>query len=234
MAVSSPGRAPEGSRRREPPPRERTRSSLPESPRAAGPRRSARAARCPAPPCRAPGFGRPIQRRARPGLRPSRASFQSARSPNRRRQGFGARAASQRALGAARCARAARPPHRAGRRRFVAAKLSVRIQSRALGDRFIEPIIKAHAGAASRLKGGVAGPPADARDSPRHGSIHVLDHKSGAANRPEAQRRRRVSTLSGVVVKKRLRALSCGHRAPGEDARLSTGRPASGPPQSCR
>ena len=108
MAVSSPGRAPEGSRRREPPPRERTRSSLPESPRAAGPRRSARAARCPAPPCRAPGFGRPIQRRARPGLRPSRASFQSARSPNRTRRGFGRHAAPQRAP-ARRAMRSSRP-----------------------------------------------------------------------------------------------------------------------------
>src|SRR6185312_2458967 len=95
---------------------------------------------------------------------------------------------------------------------FVAAELGAEIQSRALGDRFIEPIVEAHPGAASRLKGGVAGPPAHARDRPRHGSIHVLDHKPGGRESPEERRRRRASTLSGVVVKKRLRGL---HRASG-------------------
>jgi hypothetical protein len=52
-----------------------------------------------------------------------------------------------------------------------------------VGDCFAKPIIKIHAGAASGLHGGVAGPPAYAREIPRHGSIHVLDHRSGAANR---------------------------------------------------
>ena len=67
---------------------------------------------------------------------------------------------------------------------FVVVRPRMRVQSRVVGDRFVKPIVKAQAGAAGGLHGGVAAPPAHARDIPRHGSIHVLDHRSGAANRP--------------------------------------------------
>ena len=59
----------------------------------------------------------------------------------------------------------------------------VPIQTGVVGDHFVEPIVKAHAGASGRLHGGVAGPPVHARDIPRHRSIHVLDRRSEAANR---------------------------------------------------
>ncbi len=58
------------------------------------------------------------------------------------------------------------------------------VQSRVVGDHVVEPILQAHAGAAGGLHSGVAGPPAYARDIPRHGSIHVLDHRSGAGIAP--------------------------------------------------
>ncbi|MGH6799001.1 MAG: hypothetical protein ACREDI_11545 [Roseiarcus sp.] len=65
--------------------------------------------------------------------------------------------------------------------RFVVFR--VLVQSSLVGDGFVKPIVKAHAGSAGGLDGGVAGPPPHAREIPRHGSIHILDHHSGAANR---------------------------------------------------
>jgi hypothetical protein len=55
----------------------------------------------------------------------------------------------------------------------------VLVESSVVGDRFIKPIVQAHAGAAGGLHRGVAGPSLHTRDIPRHGSIHVLDHRSG-------------------------------------------------------
>ena len=57
------------------------------------------------------------------------------------------------------------------------------IQTGVVGDHFVEPIVEAHAGAPGGLHGGLAGPPVQARDIPRHRSIHVLDRRSEAANR---------------------------------------------------
>ena len=65
-------------------------------------------------------------------------------------------------------------------RGIVLVGLRAQVQSRVVGDHIVEPIVQAHAGAACGLHSGVAGPPAHARDIPRHGSIHVLDHRSGA------------------------------------------------------
>ena len=59
----------------------------------------------------------------------------------------------------------------------------VQIQTGVVGDHFVEPIVEAHARAPGGLDGRVAGPPVHARDIPRHRSIHVLDRRSGAANR---------------------------------------------------
>ena len=103
--------------------------------------------------------------------------------------------------------------------RLVGVRTAVRVHSRVVGDGLVKPIVKAHAGAAGGLDRGVPGPPAHARDIPRHGSIHVLDHRSGAANRPWNRRRRGPSTLSGLMVKKRLKRLPR--------------RLCRGPPQSC-
>ena len=67
--------------------------------------------------------------------------------------------------------------------RFVVFRPDALVQSDVVGDGLVEPIVKAHAGAAGSLHRGVAGPPLDARDIPRRNSIHVLDHSSEAANR---------------------------------------------------
>ena len=61
--------------------------------------------------------------------------------------------------------------------------LAVLVQAGVVGDHFVEPFVKAHPSAPGGLNGGVAGPPAHARDIPRHRSIHVLDRRSEAANR---------------------------------------------------
>ncbi|MGB7974111.1 MAG: hypothetical protein WCF81_07110 [Roseiarcus sp.] len=66
---------------------------------------------------------------------------------------------------------------------FLVFRARVLTQTGAVGDHYVEPIVKAHPGAAGGLLGGVAGPPVRTRDIPRHRSIHVLDRRSEAANR---------------------------------------------------
>src|SRR6202012_4952366 len=60
----------------------------------------------------------------------------------------------------------------------------VLVQTGVVGDRFVGPIVKTPAWPPGGPPGGVAGPPVHARDIPRHRSIHVLDRRSEAANRP--------------------------------------------------
>ena len=180
---SDPLRAVEGSGRRASRRSERRRSNLPGSIRAAALRRSARGGHCPAPRCPALEFGRQFQRRERPGLRRAKASFQSARSRNQRGPEFRARWRPAPARFVARSFPGVPRPHQALKRIVFRSVVSARLQSGVVGDRFVKPIVKAHAGAAGGLRGGVAGLPAHARDIPRHGSIHVLDHRSEAANR---------------------------------------------------
>ena len=79
-------------------------------------------------------------------------------------------------------------------------------QTDVVGDCFVKPIIEPHARAPGSLCGGVARPPAHARDIPRHRSIHVLDRRSEARELPVERRRRPAAILSGVMVKKRLSA----------------------------
>jgi hypothetical protein len=98
--------------------------------------------------------------------------------------------------------------------RSVVLPQQVHVQARVVGNRLVEPIVNAHAGAPSGLYGGVAGPPAHARDVPRHRSIHVVDRRSKARESPGERRRRRETILSVVVVKKGLKtASSTGPRA---------------------
>jgi hypothetical protein len=91
---------------------------------------------------------------------------------------------------------------------FVVLWPSMRVQTRVFGDGFVQPILEAQAGALGGLNGGGAGPLANARDIPRHRSIHVLDRRLAVRESPDARRRRHAAILSGVMVKKRLSTTS--------------------------
>ena len=198
---------------------EQRRSSLSGSIRAAGPRRSARAGRCPAPRCRAPEFGRRIQTRAPPGLRRARAASPSARSRNRKGPDFRAPAAPARAPRAARCDRGVRRPHRGDRRS------PRRVPDRRAGPfpRGRRSLRQANRQGACR-RGGRPRPrrPGSAGPCPRYSTpwLYSCPRPSlGGRESPLDRRRRGPSTLSGVMVKKRLRRLPR--------------RLCRGPPQSC-
>ena len=90
--------------------------------------------------------------------------------------------------------------------RFVALRPLARFERGLAGDRFVKPIVKTHAGATGGfLSRGPSSPP-QARDCPRHRSVHVLDHRRRPRFVALSRGRRRAAIVSAVVVKKRLRA----------------------------
>ncbi len=184
---------------------EQRRSGLSGSIRAAGPRRSARAGRCPAPRCRAPEFGRRIQTLAPPGLRRARAASPGARSRNQKGPDSRAPAAPARAPRAARCDRDVRRPHRGDRR-----------SPRRGPDRRAGPFPRGRRwlGQANRQgpcrRGGRPRPrrPGSTGSCPRYSTpwLYSCPRPSlGGRESPWNRRRRGPSTLSGLMVKKRLK-----------------------------